>query len=283
MIEENETKKKLGLLPKIGIGIFIFIVLLFVYMFFWEPKQLEIMEYPIIHESIPESFNGFKIVHFSDIHFGTTINEKELENIVDKINLLKPDILVFTGDLFDNTVNINENTKNKIEEILKKTTSKLGKFAIKGDQDYSDSRFEEIMVNAGFQILKNQNVPIYFNGVTPIYIAGIPSISKQEQNLGDALTKEENAYMILLMHEPILFDDVTNTTNLVLAGHSLGGLIRIPKIGGLIELDNVGKYQKGKYQKGSSTLIVSSGLGTQKIQARFFNYPSIELYRLYHS
>ena len=283
MIEETENKKKLGLLPKIGIGIIIILLLLFIYMFFWEPKQLEIIEYPIINENIPESFNGFKIVHFSDIHIGTTINEKELEKIVDKINLLKPDILVFTGDLFDSTVNINENTKNKIEEILKKTTSKLGKFAIKGDQDYSDTRFEEIMTNAGFQVLNNQNIPIYFNGITPIYIGGIPSISRQEQNLGNALTKEENAYFILLMHEPILFDEVTNTTNLVLAGHSLGGLIRIPKIGGLIKLDNVGNYQKGIYQKGNSTLIVSSGLGTQKIQARFLNYPSINLYRLYHS
>ncbi len=283
MIEETKHKKKLGIIPKIGIGILIAVILLFVYMFFWEPKQLEIIEYPIINESIPESFNGFKIVHFSDIHLGTTINEKELENIVDKINMLKPDILVFTGDLFDNSVTINENSKNKIEDILKKTTSKLGKFAIKGDQDYSDDRFEEIMTNSGFQILNNQNIPIYFNGITPIYIAGIPSISRQEQNLGNALTKEENAFMILLMHEPILFDEVTNTTNLVLAGHSLGGLIRIPKIGGLIELDNVGNYQKGSYQKGNSTLIVSSGLGTQKIQARFLNYPSIHLYRLYHS
>ena len=79
-----------------------------------QPKQLEIIEYPIINESIPESFDGFKIVHFSDIHFGTTVNEKELESIVNKINLLKPDILVFTGDLFDNSVTINENTKNKI-------------------------------------------------------------------------------------------------------------------------------------------------------------------------
>ncbi len=283
MIEEKENKKKLGLLPKIGILMASLLLLLFIYMFFWEPKQLEIIEYPIINESIPESFDGFKIVHFSDIHFGTTVNEKELESIVNKINLLKPDILVFTGDLFDNSVTINENTKNKIEEILKKTTSKLGKFAIKGDQDYSDNRFEEIMTNADFQILKNQNIPIYFNGISPIYIAGIPSISKQEQNLGNALTKEENAYTILLMHEPILFDDVLNTTNLVLAGHSLGGLIRIPKIGGLIEFDNVNKYQKGIYQKGSSTLIVSSGLGTHKLSARFLNYPSIHLYRLYHS
>ena len=73
MIEETESKKKLGLLPKIGIGTVIVIVLLFIYMFFWEPKQLEIIEYPIINENIPESFNGFKIVHFSDIHLGQVI------------------------------------------------------------------------------------------------------------------------------------------------------------------------------------------------------------------
>ena len=50
MIEEKENKKKLGLLPKIGILMASLLLLLFIYMFFWEPKQLEIIEYPIMDD-----------------------------------------------------------------------------------------------------------------------------------------------------------------------------------------------------------------------------------------
>ena len=59
-----------------------------------------------------------------------------------------------------------------------------------------------------------------------------------------------------------IFQEVTNQANLILAGHSLGGLIRIPFLGGLIEKENVGNYEYGKYESGSATMYVSNGIGT---------------------
>ena len=51
-------------------------------MFLLEPKLLITREYAVVNESIPDSFNGFKIVQFSDIHFGRTTNEKEVQKLI---------------------------------------------------------------------------------------------------------------------------------------------------------------------------------------------------------
>ncbi len=284
-VEETlEKKKKLGIIPKILFFLLFFIVLFYCYMHFIEPHLLVVQEYPIINEKIPDSFNGFKIVQFSDIHFGRTTNEKELENVVTKINDLKPDILLFTGDLFDPYITLSENNIHFLNEVLAKTTAKIGKYAVIGDNDSINiEAYEQILTSSGFKILKNENVPIYYEGVTPIYLAGISSISKSGYDLTEVLKNEStDAYQIFLCHEPIIFDEVKNETDLVLAGHSLGGLIRIPYVGGLYQLNNVGGYESGIYEASTSTLIVSNGIGTQDFSLRFLNVPSIQLYRLYN-
>lgn len=282
-MEEKEiiTKKKLGTIPKIIIGIILIIGSFYIYMRLIEPTSLTIKDYGVIDNKIPESFNGFKIVQFSDIHFGRTTNEKEVKNIVQKINELKPDILIFTGDLFNPYITLSENNKNFLKEALKETKATLKKFAITGEQDYIDiSSFKEIFEYSGFKILENENIPIYYKGTTPIYISGIP---EQDQDIIKALTKEEEAYQILIAHKPNIFDKTWNNTNLVLTGHTLGGLINIPGIGGLIRLEDTNNYHRGKYTRGSSTLYVSNGIGTDYISMRFLNTPSITIYRLYNS
>ena len=141
------------------------------------------------------------------------------------------------------------------------------------------------MKETNFEILDNKNVPIYYKGNTPIYLSGIPSISKKEQDLSKCFIQEEekNAYQILLMHEPVLFDEISKDADFVLAGHTLGGLIRVPFLGGIVKLENNGNYEVGKYEKGASTMYISNGLGTEKVNLRLCNPPSVTLYRLYHS
>lgn len=278
-------KKKLGIIPKIFIAIVIFCLLLACYMLFLEPKLLVTHEYAVVHESIPDSFNGFKIVQFSDIHFGRTTNEKEVAKVVEEINLQKPGLLVFTGDLFDSYINLSEGNVQFLKSELAKTTATLGKYAIRGDSDYLNiALYEEIMKEAGFIILDNQNIPIYYKGTTPIYLSGIPTISEGNQDLTKAFAKEleGNYYQILLMHEPILFQEVKSKSQLVLAGHSLGGLIHLPFMGGVFKKENTEDYERGKYLSGSSVMYVSNGIGTEDLSVRFLNVPSISLYRLYN-
>jgi hypothetical protein len=110
-IEDNETlkkeepkqeitkeKKEHPVLKKILLTISSILILVILYSTLIGTRIIDINEYKVESPSLPESFHGIKIIHFSDIHYGTTINKKQLDNIVKKINNLKPDIIFFTGD-----------------------------------------------------------------------------------------------------------------------------------------------------------------------------------------
>ncbi len=279
---ENQEEKKMPLIAKLAIVFFVFMILFYCYMHFLEPSQLKVEEVPIIHSKIPDSFQGFKIVQFSDIHFGRTTNEKEVQTMVQKINECKPDIVIFTGDLFDSSINVSEKNVSFLKETLSQINSTMGKYGVMGDQDSNVTYFEEIMNDSGFEIITNKNIPIYYNGNVPIYLGGIPTISIHQEDFSASLNKEQDAFQMLIMHEPILFDEISNRVDFVFAGHTLGGLVRIPYIGGLFNLENTNNYQKGIYQKNNATLYVSNGIGTQNVSLRLFNTPSITLFRLYN-
>lgn len=283
----EETIVKLRVWPKIIIIMILIIGGLMIYIHFGEPHLLTYHEYEIKDNLIPESFNGFKVIHLSDIHFGRTTNETEIKNLITKITLTKPDLILFSGDLFDSYITLSEDNINFLITELKSLNAPFGKYAIIGDSDYLDiENYKKIMNEASFTILEGKNIPIYDNGNTPIYLSGLSSITKNTPSYDHLFTKEEqNAnYQILLAHEPIIFQNVADKANLVLAGHSLGGLVHIPLTNkGLLTKNNVGSYYFGKYQKENSILYVSNGIGTEDYSIRFLNIPSFNLYRFYHN
>ena len=102
-IRKEERRQKKIIIEKKIFKIFFIILLIFIsifiYMHFIGTSGLIVKEYKIASKKIPDSFHGIKIVHFSDLHYKNTINKKKLKSIIDKINEIKPDIVVFTGDL----------------------------------------------------------------------------------------------------------------------------------------------------------------------------------------
>ena len=97
MKEENINlpKKKHYFLKIFFIIILLIIIFLYIYVKKIEPNIITIKEYAIVDNNLPYSFHGMKIVHFSDILYGTTINKNNMSKIIDKINELKPDIVKY--------------------------------------------------------------------------------------------------------------------------------------------------------------------------------------------
>lgn len=236
--------------------------LIIIYCRFKATTGLKVYEYKVTDSSLPDSFHGVKVVQFSDLYYGNTVDINYLNEIVSSINKLKPDIVVFTGDLI--SINIDDETKNKIIESLGSIKFSIGKYAIKGDSD--NDLFDGIINSSGFINLTNTSVNAFYKGDIPI------NISNQDI--------QSDLFNILLIHEPDSIDSFENKFNLVLSGHSLNGQINIPIIKKSFLKNGSKKYYNGYYDINGSPLYVSNGIGTTNFKYRLFNKPSVSLYRL---
>lgn len=259
---------------KIIKNLFIIFILLVIFVRFYGVSQVVTKEYSIISEEIPKGFDGMKIVQISDIHYGTTINESSLKKMVNKVNQLKPDIIVFTGDLVAKGINPTDKIKAEIAVNLSKLKATIGKYAIASNEDLESDSFSDLITNSGFTLLNNEAKLIYNNDDEPIELVGI-------SNINSKIELKDN-YKIALIHKPDDFDNIKNDNyNIVMAGHNHGGIIRLPFLGGLINIEGAKKYHNDYYEIYNTKLYVSSGLGTSNINFRMFNQPSINLYRFY--
>ena len=279
---------KLKLVLLILLSIILFAGSVILWARFISTNGLVVNERKIVNEKLPNSFKGFKIIHFSDVHYGKTIFKKNLEKIVNKINFINPDLVVFTGDLIDKDTKVNDNTITEISEILSKINSKYGKYAVKGNHDYSDDNFYKIMNDSNFNVLENSYDLIYCDINEYIYIGGLTSSIKTVVDYNKTLdyfkdNKNENIFSIMLFHEPDNIEEINKVkkVDLALSGHSHGGQIRLPFIGNIIKTKGAIKYPNDYYKIDNTDLYVSYGLGTTTYPFRFMNKPSINFYRLY--
>ena len=256
---------------------------------------LFVKEYKITDSKITDNFHGLKIVHISDIHYGRTVKNRELKNMVKKVNELRPDVVVLTGDLIDKDTKLTEKMSNNISSILSKIDPSIEKYAITGNHDVKFDNFNIIIENAGFVNLNNTYDNIYKNGNSNILISGVSSnyykndrdINNKMKSTFDYLNSfneddsKKAIYNILLIHEPDFIDKIDKSKfDLILSGHSHNGQVRFPIIGATILPPYAKKYYKEHYTLDDTELYISSGIGTSAINFRFFNRPSINFYRL---
>ena len=256
----------------------------------WGNIALEVNEYEIVSDRIPEAFAGFRIAQVSDLHnkdFGEGYGQ--LLTLLSQIN---PDIIVVTGDLID--------SRHTDLDIALEFAWQAGKISrvyyVSGNHEARVPEYEDLkigLVKAGVVILENQKVEITREGES-ITLMGIEDPSFQEDYLfGDSesiarqaiedLKNESDGYTILLSHRPELFALYVETEmDLVFSGHAHGGQFRLPFIGGLVA-PNQGlfpKYDAGQFTEENTTMIVSRGVGNSIIPIRFNNRPEIVLVTL---
>lgn len=270
---------------KVLIFIIIICTLFFLYSRYIETNLFNIKEYPVVNSNIPSNFYGLKIVQISDIHYKSINDKKYLNKVVKKINLLKPDIVILSGDLFDSNIKYSKSDYEDLVNILKNINYNIGKYAIIGEEDNLD-KWNYVIENSDFINLNDNFDFIYNEGLDPILLVGISSNYKNnhiKSTMNEIYSKIniDYKYSILVLHEPDFIDDINyNKFNLILAGHSHKGEIVLPFINGIIKKKYSNKYFDDYYNLDNTELYISSGLGTGKYKLRFLNPPSINFYRL---
>ena len=139
-------------MKKFIIIISISIVSILLYMYFIGNSFLNIKEYEL--KRINENFKDLKIVQFSDINYPFVTNMNKIRNVVNQINYLNPDIVIFNGNLLNSK--INDNQKESLINELKKINAKYAKFYVYGDKDSLNS--SNILNKANFKELTYEEI-----------------------------------------------------------------------------------------------------------------------------
>jgi len=273
-------KTKLKLKWKIILFIILFIMTLFISMRYIGTKGLKVREYMVKNENITSSLYGLKIVHFSDLHYGMSVGNKEVENLTQKINLTKPDIVIFSGDLIDRNTTYTEDVENTLIKHLSKIKSTYGNYYVTGNHDKVNDSYDSLMEKCNFISLDNKYETIYAKDNSTLLLSGIKVDSNLNEEIINTLD-EEYDYTILVSHYPDYIDKVKKYGfDLVLSGHSHNGQVRIPFVGAFITPDNAKKYYENYYKIDDTELYISGGIGNSVVNLRLFNRPSFNLYRI---
>ncbi len=246
-----------------------------------------ITEHTVHSEKLPQEFDGFKIVHISDLHsarFGAN-NEK----LAREINALKPDLTVFTGDM----LTVCHPDFSVFLGLLEHLDSGLKKLMILGNHEQrldgvSLYKFCGEIERKGVRILRNETEQIERNGKKisviglelPLeYYRRVYQIRAEKKTLENTDTdvfigKKPDDFTVLLSHNPLYFDGYAEWgAELTFSGHVHGGIVEIPKIGGLLSPERkfFPHYCSGMYKKDDSFMIVSRGLCSGQPLIRCFN------------
>jgi uncharacterized protein len=252
------------------------------YSFFVERYWFQIKEVTLTLTRLPMEFAGLRLIQFSDVHLGRYFSLKRLEEITRKIELLQPDILCFTGDLFDA---MNGNPSDKIIPILSKLKAPYGKFAVLGNHDHrsGSKTVTELLESCGFRVLINERDLVKRAG-QHIQIVGVDEILYGRPDLSAALgDNAEQPFTLLLAHEPDYADYASGfPIDLQISGHSHGGQIRLPILGALFTPKYGQKYVQGLYKVKDSQLLVytNRGIGTTQLPFRLFCRPELTVFTL---
>jgi predicted MPP superfamily phosphohydrolase len=249
--------------------------------------------------NLPVSFHNFRIVQISDIHLGSWYKkEKKMTRVVELINGLTPDLILFTGDLVNNF----SEEADGWHEILEKTKAKYGKYSILGNHDYGDywdwkseaEKGENMQLlykahqNMDFRLLLNQSDTISINGHT-IGILGVENWGKppfeQYGDLQKAIAGlKPVTFKILLSHDPSHWQaEVHEKTDidLTLSGHTHAMQFGF-KVGRFqwSPVKYMYKLWSGLYGNNGQYLYVNRGLGSLGFPGRIGMRPEITLIKL---
>lgn len=264
-------------MKKIIVSIILILFCSLLYAMYIEPDLLTINNI-IIETDVPQSYKDLKIIHFSDTLINNNYTVDELTILVEEINSLNPDIVIFTGDLIDSNYEVSTEEQELITQMLSEIEVTLYKFAIYGDNDLKNTIvYDDIINNSNFILLDNETFILFYKDLTPISITGLTDVSELDSSY-DYDEELSPAINITLTHESDNFKYITQA-DIVLAGNSLGGYINIPFYGALIKKEGSTLYNESYYKENNTQLYISNGIGCETFNIRFMNTPSINVYR----
>ncbi|UPM53228.1 metallophosphoesterase [Gottfriedia acidiceleris] len=261
------------------ISFFLLLICTIYYSVYVEPTSIR-TKHLTFSDNRLNSNTTIKLIQISDTHFKHKKDIERFKKVVNNINQMKPDFILFTGDLVSDIRKFSY--KHEVIQLLKELSPKIGKLAIYGNHDhggYFTEQYEELLSESNFILLKNEEITYYVQNQKVSFI-GLDDYMLGNKQYNEILERiQKNSYTVVLAHEPDIADLTKNyPINLQLSGHSHGGQIYLPLYKSFIMPPYAKKYNRGVYtlsSKYNSHLVVSNGIGTTKLPIRLFTPPEI--------
>ena len=253
--------------------------------------KLSTTRYTVRSEGLPKVFNGFKMAVLSDLH-DTLYGENNID-LFKRIERENPDVILIAGDLI---TALKDRDYTPAIKLVRRLSEKFRVYYGLGNHEVRshDNIREYIRIIKSIPnvyVLDNDSVKIeralgtwrqsmVIAGLTldrAYYLRRKRIATLEEDYMVKELGEKTSDFTILLAHHPDYFKDYARWgADLIFSGHLHGGLVRLPFIGGVLspQIKLFPKYDKGEFKEGSSTMIVSAGLGTHSAP-RIFNPPEL--------
>lgn len=257
----------------------------------WGWRSLRVAHHSIKVDCLPTAFKGYRVVQISDLHLGTYAGDTSvMEALVDSVNRLQPDLIVFTGDM----VNTASSEAMPYIRILQRLRAKDGVLSVLGNHDYclyqpglsavqqahEVRRLVRMQRMMGWKVLLNEHSAIV-RGDDTLYVAGVENIGKppfpERGSLKQAMKGiPPSACTLLLSHDPWHWrHGVVGKTSvqLTLSGHTHALQMQVGRFSPAAWFM---PEWAGLYRKANQQLFVSTGIGGS-VPYRLGAWPTIEL------
>ncbi|MHC9540321.1 MAG: metallophosphoesterase [Vulcanimicrobiota bacterium] len=272
LIWKKKAEKHRMLLTIAAVIVISSIIAIF-YALFVEPDWVTLCHYRVTTSKWRNGRN-VRIAQLSDLHTEKGC-ELRFSRALDIIRRQKPDLIVLTGDYCNDS-------EPATDAILRSFASDLVKtapvYAVEGNWDTLEDM--QILENQGVCMLRNEKIDLDIRGN---HMSFIGSDSFRYDLLRKLLKADPSRFLAVISHTPFLFEESAALgADLYLCGHTHGGQFSLPLFGTICPYyDIVGKYQLGKYHRGSTLMIVNGGLGMEggsfTLRFRFGVRPAVGL------
>lgn len=271
--------------------ILIVLLLLFMLSIIYENKNLEVTQYDVLSEKLPESFHGMKIVMLADLHSNTYGKENEI--LIHRIQEKAPDIILVAGDMIVGSETEDMNTAYQLLHKLSETYPVyygMGNHEQKLILNHSETyqEYQNKLKADGVVFLENRSITLKKDNqilsITGVmigkeYFKKLKQPVMTKEYLQDLVGFPNNQwYNILIAHNPSFFPVYTSWgADLTVSGHNHGGIIRLPGLGGVVspQYKLFPDYDAGEFKRNNKAMLVSRGLGLHTIKVRLWNRPEL--------
>jgi predicted MPP superfamily phosphohydrolase len=245
-----------------------------------EPLLVQTTELSLTSDHLDPAAPPVRIVHLTDTHI-ERISYRE-RAVVEKVNALQPDIVVFTGDYINTSYHGDATAHEQFREFVGQIDAPYGIYTTRGTVEPSPSYMASLIEGTDIVWLEQEAVTVDVRGQRVTLVG-----AKCDHNQGDVARLDQamknvpdNTFTLLLFHSPdLIHEAAAYDIDLYVGGHTHGGQIRLPFYGAIVTSSAYGKqYEAGLYQEGDTTMYISRGIGFEGSvmpRARFLCRPEI--------